>query len=161
MWAAQTFVNIAQLTTLEALWNWGFPSHHTLPLQSCLFHLKGYRSALLGECNPYWGQASSHKQSRCGRYGLSNILKLQATFLYSIYHQRAGKTNLFYIRGISCWEYVMYLLKLQSQITASPKKRWSLLDWTWASTWGHEDHDYLPYITLKGFLGSFQLYLII
>ena len=47
----------------------------------------------------YWGQASSRKQSRCGRYGLSNILKLQATFLYSIYHQRAGKTNLFHMRG--------------------------------------------------------------
>ena len=38
-------------------------------------------------------------QSECGRHGLSNILKLQATFLYSINHQRAGKTNLFYIRG--------------------------------------------------------------
>ena len=34
MRAAQTFVNIAQLTTREALWNWWFPSHHTLPLQS-------------------------------------------------------------------------------------------------------------------------------
>ena len=31
--------------------------------------------------------------------GHSNILKLQATFLYSIYHQRAGKTNLFHMRG--------------------------------------------------------------
>ena len=30
---------------------------------------------------------------------LSNILKLQATFLYSIYPQRAGKTNLFPMRG--------------------------------------------------------------
>ena len=39
---------------------------------------------------------SSRKQSRCGRHGLSNILKLQVTFLYSIYHQRAGKTNLFH-----------------------------------------------------------------
>ena len=29
---------------------------------------------------------------------LSNILKLQATFLYSIYHQQAGKTNLFHSR---------------------------------------------------------------
>ena len=46
-----------------------------------------------------WGQASSHKQSKCGRHDLSNILKLQATFLYSIYHQRAGKTNLFHMRG--------------------------------------------------------------
>ena len=27
------------------------------------------------------------RQSRCGRHGLSNILKLQAMFLYSIYHQ--------------------------------------------------------------------------
>ena len=47
----------------------------------------------------HWGQASSRKQSECGRHGLSNILKLQATFLYSIYHQRAGKTNLFHMRG--------------------------------------------------------------
>ena len=55
--------------------------------------------ALLGECSPYWGQVSSRKQSRCGRHGLSNILKLKATFLYSIYHQQAGKTNLFHMRG--------------------------------------------------------------
>ena len=47
----------------------------------------------------HWGQASSRKQSECGRHGLSNIRKLQATFLYSIYHQRAGKTNLFHMRG--------------------------------------------------------------
>ena len=47
----------------------------------------------------HWGQASSRKQSECGRHGLSNIPKLQATFLYSIYHQRAGKTNLFHMRG--------------------------------------------------------------
>ena len=47
----------------------------------------------------HWGQASSRKRSECGRHGLSNILKLQATFLYSIYPQRAGKTNLFYKRG--------------------------------------------------------------
>ena len=30
---------------------------------------------------------------------VSSILKLQATFLYSIYHQRAGKTNLFHMKG--------------------------------------------------------------
>ena len=48
---------------------------------------------------PYWGQVSSGKRSRCERHGLSNILKLQATFMYSIYHQRAGKTNLFHMRG--------------------------------------------------------------
>ena len=47
----------------------------------------------------HWGQASSRKQSECGRHGLSNILKLQAMFLYSIYHERAGKTNLFHMRG--------------------------------------------------------------
>ena len=47
----------------------------------------------------HWSQASSRKQSECGRHSLSNILKLQATFLYSIYHQRAGKTNLFHMRG--------------------------------------------------------------
>ena len=40
------------------------------------------------------------KQSACRRHNLSNILKLQATFLYSIYHQRAGKTSLFHVRGI-------------------------------------------------------------
>ena len=40
----------------------------------------------------HWGQASSRKQSECGRHGLSNILKLQETFLYS-------KTNLFHMRG--------------------------------------------------------------
>ena len=48
----------------------------------------------------HWGQASSRKQSECGRDGFSNSLKLQTTFLYSIYHQRAGKTNLFHIRGV-------------------------------------------------------------
>ena len=47
----------------------------------------------------HWGQASSRKQSKCGMHSLSNILKLQATFLYSIYHQRAGKTNLCHMRG--------------------------------------------------------------
>ena len=46
-----------------------------------------------------WGKASSRKQSEYGRHGLSNILKLQATFLNSTYHQRAGKTNLFHMRG--------------------------------------------------------------
>ena len=47
----------------------------------------------------HWGQVSSRKQSECGMYGLSNILELIPTFLYSIYHQRAGKTNLFHMRG--------------------------------------------------------------
>ena len=35
----------------------------------------------------------------CQRHDLSNILKLQAAFLYSIYYQRAGKTSLFHMRG--------------------------------------------------------------
>ena len=49
---------------------------------------------------PLLGSWSSRKQSRCGRHSLSNILKLQATFLYLIYHQRAGyKANLFHMRG--------------------------------------------------------------
>ena len=48
----------------------------------------------------HWGQASSRKQSECGRHALSNILKLQATFLYSMYHQWAGKTNLFHMRQV-------------------------------------------------------------
>ena len=47
----------------------------------------------------HWGQVSSRKQSACGRHGLSNIEELQATFLYSIYHQRAGQTNLFHMCG--------------------------------------------------------------
>ena len=47
----------------------------------------------------HWGQASSRKKTECGRHGLLNILKLQATFLYSIYHQRACKINLFHMRG--------------------------------------------------------------
>ena len=47
----------------------------------------------------HWGQASSRKQSECGRHSLSNILKLQVTFLSSIYHQRAGKSNFFHMRG--------------------------------------------------------------
>ena len=47
----------------------------------------------------HWGQASSRKQSEYGRHGLSNILKLQATFLYAIYHQRPCKTNLFHMTG--------------------------------------------------------------
>ena len=32
------------------------------------------------------------------RHDLSNILKLQAAFLYSIYHQGAGKTSLFHMQ---------------------------------------------------------------
>ena len=35
----------------------------------------------------------------CQRHDLSNILKLQTDVLYSIYHQRAGKTSLFHMRG--------------------------------------------------------------
>ena len=66
-----------QLTTRQALRNWGFTSRHTI----------------------HWGQASSSKQPECGRHGLSNILKLQATFLYSSYHQQAGKTKLFHMRA--------------------------------------------------------------
>ena len=59
----------------------------------------------------HWGQPSSRKQPECGRHDLWNILKLQVAFLYAIYHQRAGKTNLFHMRGgsISRWESVMYL----------------------------------------------------
>ena len=37
---------------------------------------------------------------RCRRHDLSIILKLQADFLYSIYPERAGKTSLFYMRGV-------------------------------------------------------------
>ena len=66
------------------------------PIAELSLPLEVVTSALHGECSLYWGQASSRKQSRCG---LSKILKLQATFLYSIYHQQAGKTNLFHVRG--------------------------------------------------------------
>ena len=38
---------------------------------------------------------------RCRRHDLSNILKVSyAAFMYSIYHQRAGKTNLFHVRAV-------------------------------------------------------------
>ena len=37
---------------------------------------------------------------RCLRHDLSDMLKLQAAFLYSIYHQRAGKPSLFHMRGV-------------------------------------------------------------
>ena len=40
-----------------------------------------------------------HNQ-RCRRHDLSNILKLQAAFLYSIYHQRVCKTSLFHMSGV-------------------------------------------------------------
>ena len=73
MRAAQTFVN----KPTDHLRNWGFPSRHTIPLS----------------------QATSREQSECGMHGLSNILKLESTFLYSMYHQGAGKTNLFHMRG--------------------------------------------------------------
>ena len=36
----------------------------------------------------------------CRSHCLSNILKLQAAFLYSIYHPRAGKTSLCHMRGV-------------------------------------------------------------
>ena len=98
MWAAHTFVNIAQLTRWEALWNWGFPSDHT-PTAELSLPLELVTISSAWRVQPYWGQASSRKQSPWGRHSLSKILKLQATFLYSIYHQRAGKTNLFHMRG--------------------------------------------------------------
>ena len=41
---------------------------------------------------------NEHKRGR--RHNLSNILKLEAAFLYSIYHQQAGKTSLFHMRGV-------------------------------------------------------------
>ena len=64
--------------------------------QLTTYETGGFPAATLS----HWSEASSRKQSECGRHGLSNILKLQATFLYSIYHQRAGKTNLFHMRGV-------------------------------------------------------------
>ena len=45
----------------------------------------------------HWGQASSRKQSECGRHGLSNIL--QKYKKRSCIHQRAGKSNLCHMRG--------------------------------------------------------------
>ena len=41
----------------------------------------------------------TYKQSALSKVDLSNILKLQAAFLYSIYHQRAGKTISFTWEG--------------------------------------------------------------
>ena len=55
-------------TYYEALRNWGFPNCHTI---------RPHTATL----SDHWGQASSREQSECGRHGLSNILKLQATFL--------------------------------------------------------------------------------
>ena len=49
-----------------------------------------------------------YRQSECGMHGLSNILKLQATFLYSIFHQRAGKTIISFI-----WEGVNFTLGIR------------------------------------------------
>ena len=49
-------------------------------------------------------QTPRPRQSRCGRHGLSNILKLQATFLYSIYHQRAAGADLAHFQlGVWVW----------------------------------------------------------
>ena len=102
MRAAQTFVNIAQLTMRQALWNWGFPSHHTLPLQSSVASAWSGNDQLCLESAASTGVKRVH---------VNSLDVLQATFLYSIYHQRAGKTNLFHMRGgsISCFEYLMYL----------------------------------------------------
>ena len=50
--AAQTFVNVAQLTSREALWNWGFPSHHTLPLQRYYFAVASTCSCRHGVKSP-------------------------------------------------------------------------------------------------------------
>ena len=36
----------------------------------------------------------------CRRYDLSNIQKIQVAFLYSMYHQGAGKTSVFHMRGV-------------------------------------------------------------
>ena len=70
MQAIQTFQN----KPTDHLRNWGFPIRVILYYYSC-------------------------KQSECGRHSLSNILKLQAMFLYLIYYQRAGKNNLLHMRG--------------------------------------------------------------
>ena len=104
MQVTQTFVNIAQLTMREAPWNWGFPSHHTLVLQRCYFAVTSAWSGndqLCLESAAPTGVKRVHVNSLDveGMVRLSNILKLQATFLYSFYHQQAGKTNLFQMRG--------------------------------------------------------------
>ena len=76
---------------------WGSPttlSHCT----EVLFHCR-FRLALIYDVVTI--SFAWRVQSRCGRHSLSNILKLvQAMFLYSIYHQRAGKTILFHMRGV-------------------------------------------------------------
>ena len=70
------------------------------PTEKLSLPLEVVRISSAWRVQPYWGQTSSCKQSRCGRHGLSNILKLQAMFLYLIYHQRAGKTNFFHMRWV-------------------------------------------------------------
>ena len=88
MWAAQTVVNIAQLTSREALWNSGKVPQHS---QLCL------------ECSPYWGQASSCKQSRCGRHGLSNILK-QCSCIHFITDEQVKLTLILDVPLRIIWE---------------------------------------------------------
>ena len=84
----------------------------------------------------HYGQASSRKQSQCGRHGLSNILKLQATFLYSFYHQRAGKTNLFHMRGGRFLpQLVPPAITRATLVSPSPKRCHSIRDKSWGVGW--------------------------
>ena len=65
----------SQLTTWEALWNWGIPP-------------------ATQESAAPTGVKRVHVNNLDVEGSLANILKLQVTFLYSVYHQQAGKTNL-------------------------------------------------------------------
>ena len=69
-------------------------------------------------------------RNECKRSALSkarsikiNIPKLQAAFLYSIYHQRAGKTNLVHIRG-SLRSYLETIPSKSSTISWNVSLRW-------------------------------------
>ena len=127
MRAAQTFQNKPTDHT-RGIMKLGNSTHHT------------------GECIPYWGQASSRKQSQCGRHGLSNILKLQATFLYSIYHQRVGKTNLFHMRGcrfhvFNTW-CTFNTLSLSEDISRAESKPEIPRSFEWPNLWRSRAHIY-------------------
>ena len=48
----------------------------------------------------YVSTCPTNDRLRCRRHGLLNILKLQAAFCIQFnYHQQAGKTSLFHMRG--------------------------------------------------------------
>ena len=85
----------------------------------------------------------------CRRYdNLLNILKLQAVFLYSIYHHRTGKTSLFHMRGVDfthfntgcTFKHFLFPTCNISHFVVSPE----LTGWKWC-------HNYMsPFQTSEG-----------